>query len=982
LNGGATLPGHVLSMTMDASGVWSSWHDLALNPVSNDQLAMNSFGFDISSLFIDLHDTTGNTIYVTVAGVPNPYQTVRVVYRSSDGGAHWSNIQSHLPNSAANSLVIDPVDPNTAYVATDGGVFFTRNVTACGNSSSDCWSAFGTGLPVSPVVALSAAPIGTSPNVLVAGTFGRGVWQIPLATAGIQLTSATVSPASLDFGTVAFGTTSATQPVALMNTGGIALLPGAITVNGDFRETDSCSNATVNSQSSCAIQVTFRPAQNGSRAGQLIISANVAGGTLAIPLSGAGAPPGVVSLAPTTIDFGQVKVGSTSKPLSITAENSGGTPVAISVAVSGPFVLASNSCGTTLAANADCQLTVEFQPTSSGPATGAVTFVDEPGTQSVQLTGTGAAPPTDNLSATSLAFPEIVVEQSSAPLTVTLTNSGDLPLTSIAATKSGPFQVSNNCTAQLAAHSNCSFSVVFVPIQAGAQTGTLTVSDALNAGQLVSLTGTGLLPPAFSANPTSLSFAGQPVGVASSPSTLIVTNSGGASMANVGFQITGPSAGSFSTGTTTCGATLEAGASCTIQVVFTPASSGGSAAGLTITSSTNGVKALTVPLSGIGQSAAGLGVNPPQLTFGAVEIGQSSAAQTVSISNTGGTSANGFALTIAGPFSLSQNNCSASLAGGASCTAGVVFTPTSRGALTGMLTASSSSLPTPATVVLSGIGGLTGAVAMTPALVNFPTTGVGTTSSPVTVTISNSSAAVALDDLKLSTSPGFKLATTTCAESLAPGASCTAGVSFAPTNPGTQSGTLTLTSSTLAASANVPLSGMGFDFQATMSGASSQTVASGQTASFSIKLAPSSGSAATFTFQCATLPAYAVCNFNPSSANVAANATGTQLVQVTTSQTTAALVRPPSPAGWLGLPVALALLVLPIAGRRRKVFFPLLVFAYLVIGFTGCSSSGGGGGGTPPPPAAHTTPAGTYSIPVTVTSNGVQHTVTLTLVVD
>jgi hypothetical protein len=282
LNGGATLPGHVLSMTMDTSGVWSSWRDLALNPVSNDQLAMNSFGFDISSLFVDPHDPTGNTIYVTVAGVPNPYQAVRVVYRSNDGGAHWSNIQSNLPNSAANSLVIDPLDPNTAYIATDGGVFFTRNVSACGNSASVCWSAYGAGLPISPVVALSAAPVTTSPSVLVAGTFGRGVWQIPLATAGIQLTSATVSPASLDFGTQAFGTTSAAQTVTLMNTGGIALLPGAITVSGDFREADNCSQVTVNSQASCAIQVTFRPTQNGSRTGQLTISANVAGGTLDI----------------------------------------------------------------------------------------------------------------------------------------------------------------------------------------------------------------------------------------------------------------------------------------------------------------------------------------------------------------------------------------------------------------------------------------------------------------------------------------------------------------------------------------------------------------------------------------------------------------------------------------------------------------------------------------------------------------------------
>ena len=50
LNGGATLPGHVLSATMDANGTWSAWQDLALNPVANDQRPFNMFAMDVSSL--------------------------------------------------------------------------------------------------------------------------------------------------------------------------------------------------------------------------------------------------------------------------------------------------------------------------------------------------------------------------------------------------------------------------------------------------------------------------------------------------------------------------------------------------------------------------------------------------------------------------------------------------------------------------------------------------------------------------------------------------------------------------------------------------------------------------------------------------------------------------------------------------------------------------------------------------------------------
>jgi hypothetical protein len=91
LDGGGTSPGHVLSTTMSSNGAWSPWVDLTtLNAVTNDQLRVNYFGFDISGLFIDPHDPTGNTVYATVEGIPNPQQNVCVVYRSVDGGAHWS----------------------------------------------------------------------------------------------------------------------------------------------------------------------------------------------------------------------------------------------------------------------------------------------------------------------------------------------------------------------------------------------------------------------------------------------------------------------------------------------------------------------------------------------------------------------------------------------------------------------------------------------------------------------------------------------------------------------------------------------------------------------------------------------------------------------------------------------------------------------------------------------------------------------------
>jgi hypothetical protein len=992
---GATVPGHVLSATMTANGTWSPWQDLTLNPVANDQRAMNGQAMDISAIYIDPHDSSGNTVYVTIEGVPNAINNVRMVYRSTDGGAHWYDIQSNLQPAAANSLVIDPKDANIAYVATDAGVYITHDVASCATVPM-CWSVFGSGLPNAPVVALSAAPPSTSPNVLVAGTYGRGVWQIPLATADIQLTSAAIDQNPLDFGSEPQGSASEIAYITLTNMGAITLLPTLSSIGGDQEKdftvaSDGCKGQQINEGGSCRIGIVFTPGGQGSRTATLTISANVVGGSMSVTLSGNGTPPLSVTVTPPVINFdqahdppGPTQVGATSAPQQITLGNDGTADIPISsMATSGPFLIVSNACSNAIpggTGGGSCQVKVAFAPTTDGPATGTLTVVDSIGRQSVQLTGTGARP-TDTLSTTSLSFPPTVIGQKSDPQTITISNTGGVKLTTIQLQVSSQFLFKSDCTEVLAPNSTCSISVQFSPTAAGPQTGNLTIADILNPGQVVSLSGTGLRPPHLTVNPGSLAFPATPV-LQTASLDLKLTNDGGASVTGVGFQISGEQASEFATGAACSGATIAPGANCTMQVIFSPVSSGGARASLNI-SAQNIDPLASVDLSGTGQSSTGLGVNPTQLFFPAQDLNKSSAAQAVTVSNAGGTPANGLSLTVSGPFSLSQNNCATSLASGATCTTGVIFTPQSRGTLTGVLKVAAANIAIPATVSLSGIGGSTGAVQITPSQVNFPMTGVGSTSSPTTVTIANSSAGVQLDDFKLSVSSGFKTANNTCGEWLKAGASCTVDVSFAPTTAGAQNGTLSLTSEELTASANVPLSGMGFDFQATASGASSQTVSSGQTASYQLSLANLSGSSATLSLQCGSVPSYAACVFSPSSTTVSANGTGSITLKITTSQTSSAAR--PSFGFWQSLPTFCVIVLLPIARRlRRRLLLPLLALAILFVsGLTACSSSGGGGGGgTPPSPVTHTTPAGTYSIPVTVSSTGVQHTVTLTLVVD
>jgi hypothetical protein len=178
---------------------------------------------------------------------------------------------------------------------------------------------------------------------------------------------------------------------------------------------------------------------------------------------------------------------------------------------------------------------------------------------------------------------------------------------------------------------------------------------------------------------------------------------------------------------------------------------------------------------------------------------------------------------------------------------------------------------------------------------------------------------------------------------------------------------------------------MGFDFAAAVSGSSTFTVAAGQTANYTLTINPANGAAGSFTYTCGTLPANALCVFNPTTTTISAGATGNIGVAISTGKAGAA--RMESPAGWRVIPLTCGLLLLPLAFvRRRKSLLLLVLLAVMASATSSCSSSGGGvgggtGGGTGGS-GGSATPPGTYSIPVTITSTGLSHVVTVTLTVD
>ena len=95
------------------------------------------------------------------------------------------------------------------YVGTDVGVYVTTSITQCIDVKQNCWSAYGTGLPAVRVTTLSAVD-SSAEKWLRAGSKGRGVWQAELASTALktQVTTATITPATLTFASQAIATTS------------------------------------------------------------------------------------------------------------------------------------------------------------------------------------------------------------------------------------------------------------------------------------------------------------------------------------------------------------------------------------------------------------------------------------------------------------------------------------------------------------------------------------------------------------------------------------------------------------------------------------------------------------------------------------------------------------------------------------------------------------------------------------------------------
>ncbi len=406
-------------------------------------------------------------------------------------------------------------------------------------------------------------------------------------------------------------------------------------------------------------------------------------------------------------------------------------------------------------------------------------------------------------SVTSVSFGSVAVGNTATQsLTVTNTGLGTVTIASAALTGAGFTVVGGNPAGTIGVGQSSTIQIQFAPTAAGAVNGSLTVlSDASNSPLAISITGTGT-QAGLTIAPSAVAFGNVIVGQSGTQSVKL-TNSGNSSVtinlatvAGNGFGITGLSLPT----------TLTGGQSLSFSAQFAPTASGAAAGSITFTDNAPGSPQV-VSMVGTGVATnSTLVANPGSLAFGNVSVGSSS-PQTITLTNTGNTSATISAISASGSgFSATGLSVPLVLAANQSTSFTAQFAPTVVGAAAGsVLITSTASNPT-TSITLSGTG-VQGNLTANPTSINFGSLLVGASGS-VSVTLKNTGTANVAISQGSASGTGFSI-TGLAAQTLSAGQSTSFTAKFAPTTAGSATGSVSIVSNAPGSPLAIALSGSG-----------------------------------------------------------------------------------------------------------------------------------------------------------------------------
>jgi hypothetical protein len=609
-------------------------------------------------------------------------------------------VSEDILNTSSSSITVSQVVVSGSGFHLDGGVF---PLTLASNQSATIAIRF--------VPQNSGKPSG---SLAISSTASAPI-TVSLAGQSVNAGQLSVNPSPISFGNVMLGGSQA-RSATLTNSGGTDLTISEIAVSGNgFQVSGMNLPFTLPANQSTNFSVTFTPKSSGNQNGTISVitsaslvassrngkptssvitnvsfrinpssasardSGNANPQTVTIPLTGAGAMPGQLSLMPSAVSFGNVQVES-SQTVSETLINSGSSRVSVSQAVvtGAGFSVSGLPMPLTLGAGQSKTFSLTFTPTSAGSAGGNLAIASDASNSvlTATLSGAGVASSSVTANPSSLNFGTVSMG-SSQTLPQTLTNSGSAIVTISQATVAGTgYSVRGpNLPVVLAPGHSVAFNVRFTPTTGGSAGGNLSItSNASNPSLSIPLSGAGVTSGSLTATASSLSFASVQVGNSQTLSETL-TNTGGSSLTVTQANVTGTG---FSVTGLTLPLTLIPGQSFTFGVVFTPTSAGNASGNIAAVSNASNPN-LAISMSGSGAVAGQLTVSPGTLSFGSVVVGQSK-SMTATLNATGSTVIVSSAATGTSEFALSGQSFPFSIAAGSSATITVTFTPQATGA--------------------------------------------------------------------------------------------------------------------------------------------------------------------------------------------------------------------------------------------------------------------------------------------------------------
>ncbi len=506
-----------------------------------------------------------------------------------------------------------------------------------------------------------------------------------------------------------------------------------------------------------------------------------------------------------------------------------------------------------------------------------------------------------------------------------------------------------------------------------------------------------------------LEFGNQDVNVASTPLAVTLRNTGSSALTFNAIPDT--ISGDFAIvagGTCDFAAGLASGATCTVEVTFTPLTAAPLTGTISFATNAPGSPQL-VQLFGTGVASSGpaASLTPATLAFGNQSTGTTTATPLVALlSNPGTATLNISGISIAGAnptdFAQSSTTCGSTLAAGSSCTISVTFTPASATSFSAALNVADNAAGSPQSTSLTGTGVAATApqAVLSPSSLAFGNENVNTSSAAQTVKLSNpGTATLAITSITLggSNPSDFAQTATTCGATLAASASCTISVDFTPASAASFGATLVVADNASGTPQSSSLSGTGVaaataDFTVSSS-TPSQTVAVGGAAVYAIAVTSVSSSSpftSPVTLTASGLPPGATGSFSTSPVTPGSSG-ATSMLTVQTAAGTATFLPPPASVTPLAPPLArypatqwftttasLALVCFGLFARRkhwppaRPIFLGVVFLALCIVNLSGCN------GGFALPGSRSTL----STITVTGTSGSVQHSTTVVLTVN